>query len=253
MAVLLLRLAGPLQSWGNHMAMESWRPTEGEPTKSGIVGLLAAALGRERTDDISDLASLRMGVRVDQPGRRLSDLHTAALIEKKKDVLRVRTRVVTHREYLSDAVFLVGIEGTGLVLGILRLALLDPAYPLFLGRRGCVPAGPMVLGFYDGSLEDALRTWPWQASESWKKELRHSPDKSGYTLRVVLDADKNSAKYYLKQDLPLSFDPRRRKFGYRKVTEFLVDMPQEDMDTQGKEHDAMAFVEGMVETCTCQE
>ena len=44
MSVLLVRLAGPMQSWGSQSRF-SHRDTEREPTKSGVVGLLSAALG----------------------------------------------------------------------------------------------------------------------------------------------------------------------------------------------------------------
>ena len=68
MSTLLLRLAGPLQSWGDSSRFTR-RETRAEPTKSGVLGLLAAAQGRRRTDPILDLAALRFGVRIDQPGR----------------------------------------------------------------------------------------------------------------------------------------------------------------------------------------
>ena len=51
MTVLLLRLAGPLQSWGVKSRF-TVRATELAPTKSGIIGMLAAAVGRRRTDPI---------------------------------------------------------------------------------------------------------------------------------------------------------------------------------------------------------
>ena len=76
MTVLLLRLAGPLQSWGVKSRF-TVRATELAPTKSGIIGMLAAAVGRRRTDPIEDLLSLRFGVRKDQPGRVIRDFHTA--------------------------------------------------------------------------------------------------------------------------------------------------------------------------------
>lgn len=77
MPTLLIRLQGPLQSWGTRSRFDH-RDTWPYPTKSGVVGLLAAALGRDRREDVSDLAALRMGVRVDRKGcsrwttRRLS-------------------------------------------------------------------------------------------------------------------------------------------------------------------------------------
>ena len=73
---LLLRFAGVLQSWGTDSRFEI-RRTETIPTKSGIIGFLAAALGRRRDEDIDDLADLKIGVRADQPGALISDFHTA--------------------------------------------------------------------------------------------------------------------------------------------------------------------------------
>jgi len=74
---LVLRLAGPLQSWGGHSQFNR-RETAGEPSKSGIVGLLAAAQGRRRQDPIEDLLHLQLGVRTDQPGSLLRDYHTVS-------------------------------------------------------------------------------------------------------------------------------------------------------------------------------
>ena len=80
MTVLLLRLAGPLQSWGVKSRF-TVRATELAPTKSGIIGMLAAAVGRRRTDPIEDLLSLRFGVRKDQPGRVIRDFNTARTLD----------------------------------------------------------------------------------------------------------------------------------------------------------------------------
>lgn len=72
MSVLLLRLAGPMQAWGDSARFVR-RTTRHEPTKSGVVGLLASALGRGREESVEDLAQLEMGVRADQPGTLLRD------------------------------------------------------------------------------------------------------------------------------------------------------------------------------------
>ena len=102
MATLLLRLAAPLQSWGSDSKFET-RKTDREPTKSGVVGLLAAALGlrRDDTEGLARLNGLRFAVRADQEGSLLVDFHTA----KSRD-----TSYVTYRHYLQDAVFLAGLE-----------------------------------------------------------------------------------------------------------------------------------------------
>ena len=70
---LLIRLAGPMQSWGTQGRFDV-RDTEREPSKSGVVGLLCAALGRDRSEPLDDLASLRMGVRVGPGGRSAGGL-----------------------------------------------------------------------------------------------------------------------------------------------------------------------------------
>ena len=99
MTVLLLRLAGPLQAWGVKSRF-TVRSTELEPTRSGIIGMLAAAVGRRRTDPIEDLLSLRFGVRKDQPGRVIRDFHTARTLDGKDSM------PLSHRYYLADAVFI---------------------------------------------------------------------------------------------------------------------------------------------------
>ena len=73
---LLLRLAGPMQSWGTQSRF-TVRDTGSEPSKSGVIGLLCAALGLGRAAPLDEFASLRMGVRVDAPGMMQVDYHTA--------------------------------------------------------------------------------------------------------------------------------------------------------------------------------
>src|ERR1700712_1573639 len=74
-----LRLEGPMQSWGNHArgANRAHRTTHSRPTKSGVIGMVANALGRDFADCIDDLTALEFGVRADVPGRLEVDYHTA--------------------------------------------------------------------------------------------------------------------------------------------------------------------------------
>ena len=101
MSTLLLRFAGPMQAWGTGTRFDVCR-TNREPTKSGVVGLLAAALGLRRDAPLDALASLRFGVRVDREGVVLQDYHM---------VRGEKSAYVTRRYYLCDAVFLVGVSG----------------------------------------------------------------------------------------------------------------------------------------------
>ncbi|MBB0229045.1 type I-E CRISPR-associated protein Cas5/CasD, partial [Streptomyces calidiresistens] len=128
MTVLLLRLAGPLQSWGS-AARFTRRGTENAPTKSGVLGLLAAAEGRSRNEDLSDLTALRFGVRIDQPGSRMRDFHTAHHADSGKSM------PLSERFYLADAVFVAGVEGDAELIRRLYEAVLAPRFLPYLGRR----------------------------------------------------------------------------------------------------------------------
>ena len=134
MATLLLRLAAPLQAWGADSKFET-RKTGREPTKSGVIGLLAAALGlrRDEREALLRLTGLRFGVRVEREGQLLVDYHTAKTQDEK-------TSYVTYRHYLQDAVFLAGIESEdAALLQQLQQALLHPAFPLYLAAAARLP------------------------------------------------------------------------------------------------------------------
>src|SRR4030043_150082 len=90
MAVLLIRLCGPMQSWGTQSRFSN-RDTELEPSKSGVIGLLCAALGKPRDEreaqippSINELSALKMGVRVDREGAVKCDYHTALNVKVAK-------------------------------------------------------------------------------------------------------------------------------------------------------------------------
>lgn len=209
MAVLMLRLAAPMQSWGTDSKFEV-RKTNREPTKSGVVGLLAAALGarRDQTEVLHRLNRLRIAVRVDREGVLLRDFHTA-----KSE----KTSYVTRRYYLSDAVFLVGLEDEDEdYLRSLEQALRNPAFPLFLGRRSCPPTLPLCLGMRDGPLEQALRAEPSLAPAG-------RADTTKRKIRVLLEDDPQTPGAVVQQDLPLSFSPEHRQYGYRAVREEVWD------------------------------
>ena len=192
MSTLLLRLAAPLQSWGIDSKFDI-RRTGREPSKSGVIGLICAALGIKRDDDemVSQLATLRFGVRVDKEGHFVRDFH---MVKPKKG-----EPYVTNRYYLADAEFLVGFESVDEeLLKKIEYALLNPVFPLYLGRRSCPPTGRL-------ELEEAL----------FEEEFRNE---SIETVRIVMDAKKGEDGNIVK-DLPISYNPEHRKHMFRKVTE----------------------------------
>lgn len=228
MSTLLLRLAGPLQSWGSDSKFET-RRTQREPTKSGVVGMLAAALGRKRDESLDDLNALRFGVRVDKEGSFLKDFHTVQLPKGKT--------YVTYRYYLEDATFLVGLESDNESwLEELQTALLNPVFPLFLGRRACVPTTPLVLGIRSGDLLSSLRNEPWLLSEWMQKKMIKTGQ---YSLRLIADSNPQDANSYGIKDQPVSFSPFIRQYSYRSARQYdsVQIVTFEDTET---EHDAIA-------------
>lgn len=200
MSVLLLRLAGPMQAWGDSSRF-TVRETRDQPTKSGVLGLLAAAQGRRRTDVLEDLAALRFGVRTDQEGRLMRDFHTA------------HGAPLSTRYYLMDAVFLAGVEGDPTLLGALNDALRSPAFPLYLGRRSCPTQGRLSLGVVDADLEAALRNQDWLAAPWYRRE-----QSKHVRLPLAVDAlSEHDGPVEQRPDVPISFSQQRRRYGWRAV------------------------------------
>ena len=226
MPTLLLRLVGPMQSWGTTSRFDQ-RDTGKEPSKSGVVGLLAAALGidRENWTDLEPLTRLSMGVRHDRPGVPKRDYQTAGCAATdtiiKADGTPVQGwGVVSQRFYLADAAFLVGLEGDDrTLLEKAHAALRDPVWPLALGRKSYVPSESIWMenGLQDAPLRKVLEQWPWIASpRKWEK----LPEK----LLISFESEDESG--VLKMDQPLSSFAERR-FGARFVRSEWIPFPQE--------------------------
>lgn len=220
-----MRLCGPMQAWGTQSRFTD-RDTGREPSKSGVVGLLACALGRPRDAEIADLAALAMSVRVDREGRPLRDFHTAQRIRRASGELKKKEddTAISTRHYLADADFLVALEGDAATLGAVAAALRRPAWPMFLGRKACVPAVPVWLPDGGPRDEPATELFARYPLAPW-----HPPARPGATpaqLRVVLEAAQERGKARVGEprlDAPVSFEPRR--FAIRHVVTKFIDPP----------------------------
>ena len=211
MSTLLLRFAGPLQAWGADSRFDV-RRTKREPTKSGVIGLIASALGLRRDAPLDELNRLYFGVRVDREGVLLRDLHT---VRKDKN-----TSYMTTRYYLCDAVFLIGLYSDDeALMQRLEHAVCNPAHPLFLGRRSCPPEGRVCLGLRQMPLEEALKSEP--------SLIPPKPFTSGepQRARIVLDDPHGTARL---NDLPVSFSPYNRQYAYRAAREMWNTFPAND-------------------------
>lgn len=165
-AVLTLRLEGPMQAWGSDSKWD-YRSTDLYPTKSGVIGVLGCALGLERSDPrLGEMAdSLRMAVRADRPGRRMTDYQTVTGSPLRNAEGKKRSggqTFISRREYLADASFMVALEGPKDLIDSAESALAHPRWPYFLGRKNCVPSRPVLeTGSRTySSLDDALEHHP---------------------------------------------------------------------------------------------
>ena len=225
MPTLLLRLVGPMQSWGTTSRFDQ-RDTGKEPSKSGIIGILAAAQGidRENWTDLEPLTRLVMAVRHDRPGVPKRDYQTAggAVTDTiiRADGSPSKDGVVSQRLYLADAAFLVGLEcDEQALLEQVHSALRNPAWPLALGRKSYAPSEPIWMedGLQDSPLRVVLERWPWIVFPRKWEEL---PDK----LLISFESEDGSG--VLKMDQPLSSFAERR-FGARFVRSEWIPFPQE--------------------------
>lgn len=235
MSVLLIQLAGPLQAWGASSRFAR-RTTEAAPTKSGVIGLLAAAQGRARTADLTDLAILRYGVRIDQPGALLRDFHTAHRITGE-------SMPVSERFYLADAVFVAAVEGAPKTIGALDTALRAPVFLPYLGRRSCPPARPIhLVTHHDRDLDEALKAHPWQASP-WHQ--RRNRNHRTIRLEMLLEATTgNQSATDLLRDQPVSFDPLHRQYRLRGITQAWTTVANPHATEPPPHHDPMALLGG---------
>ena len=221
-SILILRLEGPLQSWGVSSKFRI-RQTQSDPSFSGVTGMLCAALGRPRSAPLNDFQAMRMGVRADREGTLLRDYHTtgagygvmsAQRKVKKTESTQEPEVALSDRYYLSDASFLVALKGPRGLVDECADALQRPRYPLFLGRKACPPATPPYVDLIEANeLRAALLAYPWPR--------RHNREAPPPFLRLVLPADPASGDAEPRSDMPVSF--ARREFHVRYVQVETVD------------------------------
>lgn len=209
---LILRLDGPMQAWGIH-TFEDFRPSNLYPTRSGLLGLLAACLGIERSDHAMQAAlaaSVEFSVRVDtvverlgrkqamkKAGVKLTDFHTV-MDARKVDGKANKFPVVSRREYLYDAAFTVAVgvkPDAPIMLAAIVDALRRPLYTPALGRRACPPSRPV----FDGEAEAANGVEALRAAHGAGALIYSESLESGQPLRL--------------RDVPLHGD--KRQFGTR--------------------------------------
>jgi CRISPR system Cascade subunit CasD len=183
-----------MQSWGLQGKFDH-RDTSPMPTKSGVVGLIGAALGVERDNRvrIAELAALNMSVISVKRGELMTDFHTVGCSRSDIGIPKAEkgyTQAVTHRDYLCDATFAVVLTGDGEFLDRIAAALDNPKWGGWLGRRSCLPSRPILEAVVD--TEDSVRD-----------VLRFLGVSDGF--QCVSDGSGDG----MQQDVPIDFKARR--------------------------------------------
>ena len=231
---ILLKFQGPLQSWGTSSNFET-RHTDDYPSKSGVLGMLAAALGYRRHEDekINGLREINFATRVDQAGILLRDYQIA---KKYKKDGRLERNYVTNRYYLSDAIFLVVLshEDNDFIDKIYE-ALKRPYFQNFLGRRSCPVNYDFIMGCFEEDPLKLLKKTKWQANKFYRQNKDNN-------LKIYGDSKiLKTGKEKLKKDDVVSFSQKERKFQYRGESTIYVEV---DRDVGETDHDAFGAVGG---------
>ncbi|MFE8911079.1 type I-E CRISPR-associated protein Cas5/CasD [Streptomyces globisporus] len=226
MSGLLLRLAGPLQSWGERSAFTPVRETATFPTRSALIGMFAAAEGLPRSDTagLKKYEQVRLTVRVDRPGTLLEDYHTVGGGFPKERTAATSggshkdAAVITRRQYLTDAVFVVAVTAPDALTAQLAAALRRPYWAPYLGRRSCPPDEPFLLRRHVDDPENELLTGVPLSSPEPR-------EKSGETMAVQFLRERPlpeggpgaAADVVEVNDMPVSFAPHGRAHAGRRL------------------------------------
>ncbi|MBS2547461.1 type I-E CRISPR-associated protein Cas5/CasD [Catenulispora sp. NL8] len=207
---MILHLSGPVQSWGERSRFTQ-RDTARMPTRSGLIGMIAAARGVRRDEPFGELAQLRFTIRVDRPGTLLRDFHTVGGGYPRERTIATAeggrrggdtATLVSTRYYLQDAAFTVAVTTAGSAdedAGLLTRcgeALQKPFWPPYLGRRSC-PAGTPIYVTASNDTWHSLGALPLHRTQPWKPDntidvtywadqpMRELPTPTGWEARGV--------------------------------------------------------------------
>ncbi len=214
---LAMYLDAPMQSWG-YMSRFDRRTTLSHPTRSGIIGMLCAAMGRDRSDVqiLEQFQETGLDVYTYQMERRLVDFHTVGggfdksnyrekfCIVPKADG-KPGSTVVTQREYLLGSRFGAVLSGHSEFIERAGSALKNPKWGIWLGRKSCIPATPIWQGVFDTDQEavDRLLVCAKQSGCA------------GKVIRSVREVDRFDQGTDSLMDIPLDFS--KRTFTQRRI------------------------------------
>ena len=248
MKTILLKFTGPLQSYGTSSHFET-RYTDYYPSKSAVIGLLAACLGyrRDEAENLRELSKLKFAVRIDQDGTLLRDYHIARSYNEKG----VESKTyVTNRYYLEDALFVVALSGMDELIDTLIEAIKTPYFQPFMGRRSLPVPVDFFLGVSTEDILDSLRNLPWQAAPWYKKKKGKQGIGEKISLEVYADEEiveeEKITRSKLRRDIPISFSQKGRQFAFRQEACISIEVLSEiekDLGVGNVEHDIFSTLE----------
>ena len=203
--ILVLRLEGVLQSWGEN-AKWDFRDSSTMPTKSGIVGLLGCAMGEERGSQVLvELAqSITVAVRADRPGAKFVDFQTVQgdpLMAATGKPKTTGNTILSPHAYLQDASFTVFIDTTPEWQQRIISALENPRWCMYLGRKNCVPSRPILADRMEAAdLMEALKEYPAaeRAGKTMTYECEH-PDSTAASIQRPDDLIGTNRQFQLRR------------------------------------------------------
>ena len=249
MKTILLKFSGPLQSYGTSSHFQT-RYTDYYPSKSAVLGLLAACLGyrRDEEEKIRELSTLKFAVRIDQQGDLLKDYHIAIT---DKEIVEKPQTYVTNRYYLEDALFVVALSGMDELIDTLTKAIKSPYFQPFMGRRSLPVPVDFFLGVSAEDFLDSLRNLPWQAAPWYKKKKRKQGIGEKISLEVYADEeilkDEKISRSKLRRDIPISFSQKGRQFAFRQEACISIEVLsgiEKGLRAEDIEHDVFSTLEG---------
>ena len=209
MKTVLLKLSGPMQSWDTSSHFDT-RKTDYYPSKSAVIGIIAASFGYRRDEDekIKKLNGLDFAVRVDQVGNLRKDFHIATKYEGSG---KPKKNYLTYRYYLEDSVFVVALSSEDKKwMDEIIYALKHPYFQQFMGRRSCPVPIDFVLKESEQGATDALKNLEWQASKKYQRRNKE------YIADIYADKELLEGEAHMtRNDRVVSFSQKERKFGPR--------------------------------------
>lgn len=213
-----------MQSWGTSSHFET-RNTDYYPSKSAVIGVIAASFGYRRDEDkkIEKLNELDFAVRVDQVGLLRKDYQTAKQLKRDDPY-------ITNRYYLEDAIFVVAISSEDdKWIEEIYTAIKNPYFQPFMGRRSCPVQPDFLIDMVETGAIEALQNLEWQAADWYKKRNKN------YVADIYADKDLlPQSGYTMRNDRVISFSQKERKFRPRFEARTAKTMSTEEDENQSE-------------------